>query len=304
MTLLPVTLADLQTKAASDATPSYGLSGQLVVSKSGWLMLTVPNDIVRGLFAAMDENGVELPLNDEGKLNAHISVMRPEELERIGGPDRVTERGKHFHYSIGRLLSAEPGGWKEMERAWFCVCHSPELMELRRSYGLSGLPNDGQYQFHITIAVRRRKVLTSAPVSKAPQDAGFVVSAAYQEPSSRLTHDGEQYDLNVLLQRTADQPLVHHPVAPLEWVLNHATPYPQRLAAADTASPILIAPDRHGRPTVIDGLHRLAKKRQEQGTSIPAKLVSPADLAAARLTAKAGALHDTDEEVLARLREA
>ena len=139
---------------------AYNLAGMLYKSTSGWVLLSVPNSLVHGIFNAMHEPGVELPPSkDDGRLNAHISVIRPEELETIGGADKITERGKQFRYTLGRLKTVVPHGWSEMERVWFCEVHSPELQELRRSYGLSGLPKDGEFAFHITVAVRRKKVL-------------------------------------------------------------------------------------------------------------------------------------------------
>src|SRR5260221_4890035 len=66
-------------------TKSYSLYGRLVLSKSGWLLLEIPNALVRGIFDAINEPGIELPLRD-GKLTAHVSAFRPEELEIIGGP--------------------------------------------------------------------------------------------------------------------------------------------------------------------------------------------------------------------------
>ena len=41
--------------------PAYDLSGRLYVSKSGWLLLAVPNALGLGVFYALDEPGVELP---------------------------------------------------------------------------------------------------------------------------------------------------------------------------------------------------------------------------------------------------
>jgi hypothetical protein len=76
-----------------------------------------------------------------------------------GGPDKVTERGKQFRYSIGRLMEVVPDGWADMAKVWFLKVHSPDLQALRRSYGLSSLPKDGKYDFHVTCAVRRKKVL-------------------------------------------------------------------------------------------------------------------------------------------------
>lgn len=147
-------------KTAAESVPAYNLVGTLYLSSEGWLLLTVPNALVRGIFQAMQEPGIELPPSGEdGQLNAHISVMRPEEIESIGGPDQVSERGKQFHYTLGRLVTLEPDGWGEMSRVWMVLVHSPELQFLRRSYGLSGLPHEGEYAFHITVASRRRGVL-------------------------------------------------------------------------------------------------------------------------------------------------
>lgn len=147
-------------KAAGDATPAYNLTGTLYKSESGWVLLQVPNALVRGVFAAMHEPGAELPpTGPDGKLNAHITVFRDAELEAIGGAAKITERGKQFKYSIGRLMSAEPDGWANMAKVWFLTVHSPELQALRRSYGLSSLPNNGEYDFHITVAVRKKAVL-------------------------------------------------------------------------------------------------------------------------------------------------
>lgn len=147
-------------KTAGDATPAYNLTGTLYLSGSGWILLQVPNALVRGVYAAMHEPGAELPPSgDDGRLNAHVSVFRKEELDAIGGGEKVTERGKQFKYSIGRLMSVVPETWSEMNRVWFLTVHSPELQALRRSYGLSSLPNDGKYDFHITVAARRKGVL-------------------------------------------------------------------------------------------------------------------------------------------------
>ncbi len=147
----------------------YNLSGALYLSKSGWLLLSVPNALVRGIFAAMDEPGIELPPYDDipGNLNAHCSVMSKEDVALLGGADKVTERGKQFTYTLGRVYAIEPDGWPGMEKVWYVKVHSPELQELRRSYGLSSRPRDGKYDFHVTVAVRRKGVLGRGEAAKA-----------------------------------------------------------------------------------------------------------------------------------------
>lgn len=162
-------------KEASKPVATTAFSGELIKSKSGWIMLTVPNMMVRGLFLALDVPGAELPLRD-GKLNAHISVIRPEELEQIGG--KIDETGKRFKFQIGRLKEVRPVGWDEMDKVWMVEATSPELSKLRRSYGLPSKPHRGkrELEFHITIAVRRRGVLrgeVSKTAAELPDEQHF-----------------------------------------------------------------------------------------------------------------------------------
>jgi hypothetical protein len=80
--------------ARSDKTAAapYNMSGRLYLAKSGWLLLSVPNAFVRGVFDALTAPGAELPTTglmnvpnvDGDVLNAHISVMTPDEVESIG----------------------------------------------------------------------------------------------------------------------------------------------------------------------------------------------------------------------------
>jgi hypothetical protein len=154
-------------KEAAAAAISYSLSGMLYLSKSGWLLVDVPNALARGVFAALDETGIELPPSEHGQgFTAHCSVMSPEEVRMIGGPDKITERGKRFAYTLGRLKSVEPENWPGVAKVWYVRIHSPDLQALRRSYGLSGLPHGGEYEFHLTVAVRRRGVLGKNETAK------------------------------------------------------------------------------------------------------------------------------------------
>lgn len=162
------------TKAGA-AVKTHALSGELYASSSGWMLLAVPNALVRGAFDALDENGAELPLHN-GKLNAHCSVFRPEEVDQIGGIGKITERGHHYHYTLGPVKEVQPAGWDAMSRVWFIEIESPELQQLRKSYGLSALPKDGKHPFHVTIGVRRKHVLRTNEVSKAAEAERLVAS--------------------------------------------------------------------------------------------------------------------------------
>lgn len=136
---------------------SYGMRGRLVLSTSGYALLEVPNDIGNGAFKALSEPGVEQPISkSRGAYNAHVSVIRPEEIESIGGPDKLKERGNTFAFNLGPVREiANPHGWTEMSKVWAIEVRSPELLQLRRSLGLG----DPKFPFHITFAVRRKNAL-------------------------------------------------------------------------------------------------------------------------------------------------
>lgn len=153
-------------KIAGDPENTLALAGRLVVARSGWVLLEVPNVIARGLFQSLHEPGVELPIGKYGRFNAHISVMDQDEVAHVGGPEKITERGKLFHYQLGPVQTVVPNGWDGVSRVWFVRVHSPELMQLRRTYGLSAKPHGGEFDFHITFAVRRAGVLHRGPIRK------------------------------------------------------------------------------------------------------------------------------------------
>ena len=126
----------------------------------------MPNAMVRGVFQAMNEPGAEMPTTG-GNLDAHITVMRPEEIAQLGGPEALlADRGKQFKYTLRRLESLNPQGWEEMSRCWMLRVFSPELQDLRKSYGLTAKPKDNKFDFHITVAVRRKSVLRNSEVTK------------------------------------------------------------------------------------------------------------------------------------------
>jgi hypothetical protein len=158
--------AGMLAKAGGAPESVYALSGRLIASQSGWAILEVPNALVRGIFAAMDEPGVELPPSGPNdQLNAHISVLTKDELDRIGGPDALSERGQRFRYQLGPIKKVKPSGW-DMAAVYMVEIQSPALKKLRVSYGLPPLPH-GDHQFHITVCVRKKGTLQAGPVSKA-----------------------------------------------------------------------------------------------------------------------------------------
>lgn len=154
-------------KHADDTQPAW-LSGRLVMSASGYLIVEVPNAFVRAVFSQLAVPGIELPPSGpDGRLRGHISVMRAEEVEKI--PGRISELGKTFRYQLGQLREVRPSGWEDIEKVWFVRVESPELKLLRKSYGLPPLPVKGtkEMPLHVSVAIRRRNILRPGSVAKS-----------------------------------------------------------------------------------------------------------------------------------------
>jgi hypothetical protein len=185
-------LARTGQKHAAPAGTDHLLSGRLYLSKSGWLLLSVPNALVRGVYDAMSEPGVELPTagsmnvpNMPGELlNAHISVMTAAEVSSIGA-DKINERGHMFRYSLGPMKEITPKNIDGISKVWALQVAAPGLVALRKSYGLPGLPN-GDRPLHITVAVRKRGVLLDNGVAKGYETSAETTEGQrFRNPISR-----------------------------------------------------------------------------------------------------------------------
>jgi len=154
------------------ASTAHLLTGRLYLSKSGWLLLSVPNALIRGVFDALSAPGAELPTAGvmnvpdvkSELVNAHISVMTPAEVAAIGETN-INERGHMYGYALGGLYEINVKNVDGVSKIWALKVTSPALTAIRKSYGLSPRPNN-QDDFHITVAVRRKNVLTNSAVSK------------------------------------------------------------------------------------------------------------------------------------------
>jgi hypothetical protein len=157
-------------KQASEA--SYALSGLFQLYR-GAGVVAVPAPLIRGLFSAMDEPGVQLPEDeDTGRLFGHILVLHRDEVSKIG-PDRVTERGKRFHYRLGGLMEhALPSSVsKTVSKVWYLRAASPQLQAVRRSYGLPSMPTETG--FFCLVALKKRGVLGETSISKTVPHGGL-----------------------------------------------------------------------------------------------------------------------------------
>ena len=206
-------------KNAADAELSYGLRGRLQASNSGWLLLSVPNALGQGAFDALNAPGAEMPLSDTtGRYNAHISVMRPEEIETIpGGLGAISERGHEFSYTLGPVREVVPSGWGDVSKCWFIQVRSPDLEKLRKSYGLSAKPKNNEFDFHITFAIQKKHVLKPNSITKTSAEDLLPGGKADGQPDSAFPdkildegaeHEGEHTKNKQLAREIAKDHLV------------------------------------------------------------------------------------------------
>jgi len=128
------------------------LKGKLKQTDDGFVYLDLPDAVVNGLFAIIDEDGIEKPpyhLKRYNAIGAHISVMKNDELKEL----KIKEIGKEYNFNLGELKSTKPKGWDEVDEVYFVQVSAPELEELRKKYNLPK-KIDG-HEFHITIAIEK-----------------------------------------------------------------------------------------------------------------------------------------------------
>lgn len=131
------------------------LVGSLYYDKQGdRITLSIPSYLIAGLFGAIGESGWQLP---EKHVRSGITVIGETELDKLGGPSIITERGKQFSYSIRPPKIVQLNGANGLEKACVLVVASPQLQKLRKSYGLSGPPEEGESKFYAVIAVKQQQ---------------------------------------------------------------------------------------------------------------------------------------------------
>jgi superfamily II DNA or RNA helicase len=102
-------------------------------------------------------------------------------------------------------------------------------------------------------------------------------TSSYREGGS-FTHEGIEYDLDHALSLADKQPVTSTRVKDLAWVLRHGKADPERVQRADLSAPLLVSHTSDGRPTVIDGFHRLTKAKNRGVASMPTRFVDRKEL--------------------------
>jgi len=102
-------------------------------------------------------------------------------------------------------------------------------------------------------------------------------TSSYREGGS-FTHEGTEYDLDHALSLADKQPVTSTRVKDLAWVLRHGKADPERVRRADLSAPLLVSRTKNGKPTVVDGFHRLTKANNEGVVSMPTRFVDRREL--------------------------
>ena len=132
------------------------LRGTLKQKKDGFTYINVSNDVINGLYRLVDDENKQQPPYREDKYNnvgAHITVIGVSEVREFDLWD-IPEIGNEYSFFAKDFISFSPD-WEGVEKVWALQVESKDLESLRRKYGLT--PKYKGHDFHITIAIRKRK---------------------------------------------------------------------------------------------------------------------------------------------------
>lgn len=124
------------------------LYGTLRQTKDGFIYVDVPDGIIEPFRKMIREEGIERPPT-KNNVNAHITVCMDEEANEH--KIKITEP-KEIAFTIKGFYSVKPDGWKKVKKCWFLVVESPDIENLRKSWGLT--KKDRGHAPHITTAVK------------------------------------------------------------------------------------------------------------------------------------------------------
>lgn len=150
-------------KAGAHA-PVDALSGRLQAGPNGGIELTVPASLIKGVFDALHEPGAEFVVRNN-RTESAIKVMTKAEVDKLGGQDKVTERGHSYNYTLGPIVELPASG--AYDKLWAISVSSANLEDIRRSYGLETSPQLG---FYIPVGIKKKNVTEENKVSKLAGD--------------------------------------------------------------------------------------------------------------------------------------
>jgi len=133
---------------------NVSLTGKLQQADNGFVYLDLNDDLMKGLYSLIDEDGIQKPPYFQKKYNevgTHVSIMYEDETKDLD----IKEVGEEFKFELGEFKTTNPKGWDEMNAVYFVQIYSEELEKLRKKYKLPKKLNG--HEFHVTIAVEKNK---------------------------------------------------------------------------------------------------------------------------------------------------
>ncbi|MDI1351668.1 MAG: hypothetical protein PSV35_02700 [bacterium] len=151
MMILP-TLTPLNFPKLIRASSSLPREGTLLKSKNNLIYLNIDDQFIHSLFPYLNSATIKKPnYFGKGLIGAHISVFYPEEPILFNEVDLK----KTYTFAIKELIQAEMNS----KSYFMLLIHCPELIRLRKKYGLNPQLNFKNYviDLHITIGVGHKK---------------------------------------------------------------------------------------------------------------------------------------------------
>lgn len=134
------------------ANQHFQMKGTLSLDDRGFLYVDLPDHYVYELFEMLSSSKAELPPYFVGEFmaGAHISVATAkEEFNKAA----IAQLGQEITFTITGAFHVSPKNWIGVDRVHVLTIDAPELVEIRRSLGLSDKIMDNE--FHITYAIEK-----------------------------------------------------------------------------------------------------------------------------------------------------
>ncbi len=128
--------------------PCYGA---LQKTSDGFLYLKVTDRYVYELLPLLPDVLSPPPYFGPGLIGAHISIIRPEEIDWTS-PPILPALGTRYAFSLGHFAWAIPKNVPKTSKIYFLTVDSPELVKIRTDASLS--PQYKGQDLHITIGVQ------------------------------------------------------------------------------------------------------------------------------------------------------
>lgn len=143
------------------------LAGILKQDARGFIYLDVANEYITSIMPFFNDPAVDLPpfFHGEFQDGAHIAIATPEEEKKLFSPLPI---GEALSFSVTGCFRATITYDIDNKYIWYLTVSSDELSDLRKSIGLSSLPNGES--FYITLAYKKTFLSLNDLITDASQN--------------------------------------------------------------------------------------------------------------------------------------